>query len=50
MCVMRQQKKNMMKDLIDNFSRKGCVLSGKKIEPVRVSGIEDPNKSYRKRA
>ena len=63
MWVMQQQKRNTIKDLIEDFRRKGSVLnhnreasgrpvSGRteeKIEAVRASVVEDPNKSYRKR-
>ena len=55
---------NTIKDLVENLRRKGSVLnhnhgdSGKqvsvlteeKIETVRESVVEDPNKSYGKRA
>lgn len=56
--------KNTIQNLVENFKRKGSVLNqnrgasgrpvsvrtGEKIEAVRSSVVEDPNKSYRKRA
>ena len=61
-CIMHQQ--NTIKDLVESFRKKGSVLNhnhgasavpvsvltGEKVEAARSSVVEDPNKSYRKRA
>ena len=55
--------KNTISDLVENFRRKGSIFkhnrrdsgrpvsvrTGVRIEAVRASVVEDPNKSYRKR-
>ena len=63
-CALWPTKKKTIKDPVENFRRKGSVLNynrgasgrpvsvrtGEKIETVRASVVEHPNKSCRKRA